>query len=203
MATTSIAPCTTTVLLRFYKLYGPATAIKIVPAAKKSNGALFGVLGVAALAVAGFFATQSNGTSAPQDADARDAPVVPTTQDTPVVSGATYKDGTYDEKGSYKSPAGPEQVDVKITLKNNIITDATVTSLATNPKSVFMQGMFVSNYKPLFVGKNIDEVHLTKSSGSSLTPIGFNDALAKIKADAMASYRSHSGTQFAFEAIGT
>jgi hypothetical protein len=41
-----------------------------------------------------------------------------------------------------------------------------------------------ADYKQYVVGKKIDEVQLTKVSGSSLTPQGFNDALAKIKAEA-------------------
>lgn len=32
-----------------------------------------------------------------------------------------YKDGTYNALGSYKSPAGTEQVSVSIVLKNNIV----------------------------------------------------------------------------------
>ena len=36
----------------------------------------------------------------------------------------------------------------------------------------------------MVVGKNIDEVAITKVAGSSLTPKGFTDALEKIKADA-------------------
>jgi hypothetical protein len=31
------------------------------------------------------------------------------------------------------------------------------------------------------VGKNINDLKLTKIAGSSLTPMGFNDAVAKIK----------------------
>ena len=71
-------------------------------------------------------------------------------------------------------------------MKNDVITDATVISNATRPNSVIFQGKFISGFKTLVVGKNIDEVHLDKVSGSSLTPGGFNDALAKIKLEAKA-----------------
>lgn len=50
--------------------------------------------------------------------------------------------------------------------------------------SARFQDLFAQNYKPLVIGKNIDEVQLGKVSGSSLTPMGFNDALAKIKTQA-------------------
>ena len=97
---------------------------------------------------------------------------------------AAYKNGIYSAVGDYMSPGGAEQIDVKVTLKDNVITDAVVVSKATRPNSKLFQGMFVSNFKGQVVGKNIDEVKLTKVSGSSLTPKGFNDALEKIKSQA-------------------
>lgn len=105
------------------------------------------------------------------------------TANTPAVQ-VDYKDGTYSATGSYKSPAGPEQIGVTLTLKNNIVTDATVTPEATAKRSVMMQNDFAANYKPLVVGKNINDINLTKVSGSSLTPAGFNDALANIESQA-------------------
>ncbi len=97
---------------------------------------------------------------------------------------ASYKDGNYDAQGVYKSPAGDESIEVKLTLKKNLITKITVTPNATHPKSVTMQNLFVGGYKELVIGKNINEVKLDKVSGSSLTPKGFNDAIEKIKAEA-------------------
>jgi len=96
----------------------------------------------------------------------------------------TYKDGEYKQEGDYTSPGGAEQIDVDLTIKNNMIIDAVVTSKAENPKSKFMQGVFVQNFKPYVIGKNIADLKLMKVSGSSLTPKGFNDALEKIKAQA-------------------
>ncbi|MEK9155079.1 MAG: hypothetical protein AAB839_00350 [Patescibacteria group bacterium] len=107
-----------------------------------------------------------------------------TTDPTPTDATSSYKDGTYTAVGDYRSPAGAETIDVSITLKNDIIVDATVTANATNAKSVTLQGAFISGYKVLVIGKNIDDVMLDKVSGSSLTPVGFNEALVEIKADA-------------------
>jgi hypothetical protein len=39
----------------------------------------------------------------------------------------------------------------------------------------------------MVVGKNIDEVNLGKVSGSSLTPIGFNNAIEDIRSQAKGS----------------
>ncbi|MBP7057015.1 FMN-binding protein [Candidatus Gracilibacteria bacterium] len=112
------------------------------------------------------------------------AVITPSTPAQAVVS--SYKNGVYDMVGQYTSPGGPEQIDVKLTLTNNIITDATVGAKATLPISQRFQGMFIEGFKEYVVGKNIDEVNLGITSGSSLTPKGFNDALAKIKAQAKA-----------------
>lgn len=108
------------------------------------------------------------------------------TNETPVetVVVGSYKDGTYEAQGEYVSPGGPEEVGLKITLKDGIITDSAFTKMAERPMSVTFQEQFATGYKEFVVGKKIDEVNLTKVSGSSLTPRGFNDALAKIKAEA-------------------
>lgn len=95
-----------------------------------------------------------------------------------------YKDGEYKQEGAYVSPGGAEQIDVDLTLKGGVVTDVAVTSKAVNPKSKFMQGVFIENYKPLVVGKNLKDLNLSKVAGSSLTPKGFNDAIEKIKAQA-------------------
>ena len=95
-----------------------------------------------------------------------------------------YMDGTYNSKGNYKSPGGPEQIDVTLVLKDDVITSATVVSLATLPTSKLMQGKFISGVKAEVVGKKLSEVTLTKVSGSSLTPKGWNDAVAKIMVSA-------------------
>lgn len=104
-------------------------------------------------------------------------------QDTSMMA-SNYKDGTYSATGTYTSPAGQEEVDVTVTLKGDIIEDVAFVGKAVNEKSVAMQGLFSDNYKPLVVGKNIDEVQLDKVSGSSLTPKGFNDSIEQIKMDA-------------------
>lgn len=107
-----------------------------------------------------------------------------TTETTDSTSNVSYTDGTYTAVGNYQSPGGAEEIGVTVTLKDNVITDVSVEPKATRGISVNMQKMFADNYKPMVVGKNINEVHLGKVSGSSLTPKGFNDALVKIEAQA-------------------
>jgi len=97
-----------------------------------------------------------------------------------------YKDGTYTEKGRYVSPGGAESVDVTVTIANDIITSAEVKANATRGESAEHQADFISGYKKLVVGKDIDAVSLSRVAGSSLTSNGFNTALDLIKADAKA-----------------
>ncbi len=97
-----------------------------------------------------------------------------------------YTDGTFSATGGYRSPAGPETIEVSLTLKDDVITDATVIGDATHTKSMMMQGKFIAGFKQEVVGKSIDSLSLGVVNGSSLTPLGFMDAVAKIKVEAKA-----------------
>lgn len=99
---------------------------------------------------------------------------------------SVYKDGTYTAIGSYLSPGGPDKISVTLTLKNDIVTDVTATAMPGDRESAQYQNKFLSGYKAQVVGQNIATLHLTKVSGSSLTPKGFNDAVAQIQVQAKA-----------------
>lgn len=107
-----------------------------------------------------------------------------TTPSQMTVTDSSYKDGTYSAVGSYKSPAGDESIQVKLTLKDNLVSEIDVIGNATNPMSIKKQKEFTDGYKVLVVGKNIKDLKLDKVSGSSLTPKGFNDAIEKVKSAA-------------------
>lgn len=115
-------------------------------------------------------------------------PVKDTTPPSDVVKQTTYlyKDGNYSATGSYMSPGGPDQVEVELTLKKDIVTGITVTPKPGDNTSAKYQAKFISGYKSYVVGKNIADISLTKVSGSSLTSKGFNEALSKIKSQAKA-----------------
>ncbi len=97
-----------------------------------------------------------------------------------------YTDGTYTADGTYTIPDGQETITVSLTLKDGIITDANFTGNPTERQSKFNEEKFAAGYRAEVVGKDIDRVNLTVVNGSSLTPMGFMDALAKIKTEAAA-----------------
>ncbi len=153
----------------------------------KKNTAILSSVSLAALALSGC-GSETPAQVTPVTPVKTETPVAaPVVTETPVVvtsSAQTYKDGTYSTVGSYKSPAGPEEIGVTLTLKNDIITDITVTPKATARRSIELQTAFAANYKPMVLGKSIVGLNLGKVAGASLTPLGFNDALAKIEAEA-------------------
>ena len=97
-----------------------------------------------------------------------------------------YADGTYTATGSYESPAGPETVGVSITLADGVVSAVVVTPEATNPASQKFQTQFASGVADAVVGQPIEGLTVDTVSGSSLTPDGFNAAVAEIAADAHA-----------------
>ena len=117
-----------------------------------------------------------NGGTAPAPA----APIMPGTSG----MNSSYKDGIYTTVGDYRSPAGPEAITVKLTLKDGKIVDSVVTGSSNESVSQKFIDGFAKNHKALVVGKSIDEVKLGVVSGSSLTPKGFNAAIEQIKKEA-------------------
>jgi uncharacterized protein with FMN-binding domain len=93
-----------------------------------------------------------------------------------------YADGTYAANGQYGSL--PSSIGVSVTLVDDVITAVTVTPHATDPTSLDYQTRFAQAVPALVVGRNIDEVNLSKVAGSSGTPVGFNAAIQQIKAEA-------------------
>jgi uncharacterized protein with FMN-binding domain len=153
---------------------------------KKGGSAWMWAVAVVILALIAYgwyaYSNKNNNTAIVNDTNTQ-----ATTTDT-MPTAALYKDGDYTATGDYNSPGGAEQVKVSLTLKNDIITAFNVISLAVRPETKIYQGKFIQgvNGSGLVLGKKITDVKLTKVSGSSLTPKGWNDAIAKIEAQAKA-----------------
>ena len=140
--------------------------------------------GIAGLSLAGTVAgcAPSTADSTPGTAAAPGAPAAGSSA--LAGSGGTYKDGTYSADGNYVSPNGTETVGVQLTLAAGKVTDVQITEHPSNPNTRKFQGQFAGGIAAQVVGRTIDELNVSKVSGSSLTSGGFNQALEKIKAEA-------------------
>jgi uncharacterized protein with FMN-binding domain len=151
---------------------------------KKSNsGTIIVIIAIVViLAVAGFVYTHHVRQKA-ETAMAPEKKISAQPTSSPMAK-AMYKDGTYTAEGDYMTHVGQNHIKVTVTLKHDIITSADVVNEAHDPMSKHMQDSFIGGYKPLVIGKDIAKVHLGKVALSSLTPIGFNNALQKIEQEA-------------------
>ena len=107
--------------------------------------------------------------------------VISNATETAAPSTSGYKDGTYASNASYNSPGGIELISIKLTLKNGVVIDSNATTTGNNQTGRYYQANFVAGYKSQVIGQSIAGLSLTRVSGSSLTSIGFNDAVDKIK----------------------
>ncbi|MGJ9422190.1 FMN-binding protein [Aeromicrobium sp. CF3.5] len=97
----------------------------------------------------------------------------------------TYSDGTYEAQGSYANPGGESSVDVTLTVADNAVTEVEVAPGASGT-SLSYQQQFIAGVDAEVVGKSLNDIEVTKVSGSSLTSGGFNEALTQIKSEAAA-----------------
>jgi uncharacterized protein with FMN-binding domain len=100
------------------------------------------------------------------------------------ITATDFKDGTYTATGGYNSPGGAQKIGLTVTIKDNVITETSAENLATDAEAEEHQDDFIAGYKDEVVGKKINEITLDRVAGSSLTPIGFNNALEQIADEA-------------------
>ncbi len=118
------------------------------------------------------------GSSSPSSAGTSSSTAVAST------GASTYKDGTYSSDGTYTSPNGQETVGVELTLAADKVSAVNITVHPSNPNTKKFQGEFASGIAAQIVGKDIDELNVSKVAGSSLTSGGFNEAVEQIKSQA-------------------
>lgn len=112
---------------------------------------------------------------------------VPTEEPAPAAEEpqSIYQDGVFNAQGNYFNPNGAASISVSLTLDNDVVTSLTVTPHATDETSVKFQNAVKDSASGLVVGKKLNEIGaFSKISTSSLTPNGFNQAIASIKASA-------------------
>ena len=106
------------------------------------------------------------------------------TAQTTAASTGKYADGTYTASGSYQTPETVETISVTLTLDNDVITEVNVIGDPQARETQQYQGQFIGGISDVVVGKDIDEISVSRVAGSSLTSKGFNSAVDKIKSEA-------------------
>lgn len=152
---------------------------------QKSNkliGIIIGALVVAGLGLLSFFGMEKN--EGMDDDDKLPENAQQTSQATTDAPTTVYKDGTYTASGTYMSPGGADSLDVTLTIKDGIITNSSTVMHPGDDTSAKIMKMFEGSYQSYVVGKSLATLNIGKVSKSSLTPIGFNDAVAKIRVQA-------------------
>ncbi|WP_028270108.1 MULTISPECIES: FMN-binding protein [Arthrobacter] len=139
-------------------------------------------VGIAGMSLIGTVAGCAPSAQAPaaQSAPASSAPAAGTSSS----AASGYKDGTYSADGNYVSPNGTETVGVELTLSGGTVSGVNITQHPSNPNTRKFQGEFAGGIAAQIVGKNLDELNVSKVAGSSLTSGGFNQAVEKIKSEA-------------------
>jgi len=89
--------------------------------------------------------------------------------------------GTFIEDTTYTTPKRTtHKMKVSLTLVDDVITDSSIIYDESEGYSTGSQESFDELYKNEVIGKNINEVSLSRIGGASLTTEAFNDAVAKI-----------------------
>ncbi len=100
---------------------------------------------------------------------------------------AAYTDGTYTAEGTYATPESVETISVTLTLEDDVVTAVEVTGDPQRPESEQYQSQFIGGIDAEVVGRDIDDIAVSRVAGSSLTSGGFTEALETIKAEARES----------------
>lgn len=158
--------------------------MKLSPSVRHGS-ALLGIAGT--LLLAGCAAESSSAettTETPAPQTSADAAPSATSTASAADSGSTYKDGTYTADGSYQTPETVEKITVALTVSQDMVTKVEVTGDPQASETKHYQSQFIGGIAAQVVGKKLDDISVSRVSGSSLTSKGFNQALATIRTEA-------------------
>lgn len=106
-------------------------------------------------------------------------------QPTATIAEGAYKDGVYMATGTYRSPAGTDEIDVTLTLAGGKVNAVDIVGRARSGTSREYIQDFSSGVSGQVVGKKLDDLsNLATINGASLTTIGFKSAVEEIKSQA-------------------
>lgn len=101
-------------------------------------------------------------------------------------SSSGFKDGTFTKTAPYQTPGGTETVTVTVALRAGTISSVKVVGSEHTANAKHYVEAFAGGVGAQVVGKKIAGLQVGAIAGSSLTPNGFNTAVAQIEAAAKA-----------------
>jgi len=90
-------------------------------------------------------------------------------------------DGTYVGEASYSTGRAVHELDVTLTIENDVVIAAEVAYDGGEPPTPILRS-FDEAYQAEVVGKNIDNIQLSRVGGASWTSDAFNEAVAEVRA---------------------
>jgi uncharacterized protein with FMN-binding domain len=96
-----------------------------------------------------------------------------------------YTDGTYVAEGGYTAPSGLAAITVSVTLVDDAVSWVHVAPGTFVGDPFTFQDRFAKAVPDLVMGVDLDEVSVSRVAGSSLTSQAFNQAIDKIKTEAV------------------
>lgn len=91
-----------------------------------------------------------------------------------------YADGNYDASSRYSTPGGTDTMDISVTLQNGSVIAVGASTSPQDAESKEYDNNFLDEFKTFVIGKNIEDVQLSRIAGASLTTGGFMDALESV-----------------------
>jgi uncharacterized protein with FMN-binding domain len=151
---------------------------------QSNNRKLLAILGLVVIVAAIGVTVWATRRSSDDTTASNTTPTPQTTEQPATTTPASYKDGSYTATGNYSSPGGRESMGVTVVIKNGKVSDSSLKLHPSGPTAQEYQSQFDAGYKSQVTGRSLDEINLSRVSGSSLTSQGFNAALEQIKQQA-------------------
>lgn len=95
-----------------------------------------------------------------------------------------YRNGRYTAMGHYLTPGGNESIAVSVDVEADTITASAIQVEATSPTARQFQEQFRTTIAGRITAQPLSALSVSRVSGASLTSLGFNDALVKIRQEA-------------------
>lgn len=94
---------------------------------------------------------------------------------------ATGATGTYEGEASYSTGRAVHELDVTLTIENDVVVAADVTYDGGDAPTPILQS-FDQAYQAEVIGQNIDTIELSRVGGASWTSDAFNEAVSEVRA---------------------